>query len=77
MAGVSSAAEVRFDHFDRDNNGAVSKQEFITHLFTPQPESFSARIFNKADLENDGELDRSEFQRALRLRQGGVTRGGE
>lgn len=67
MVGVASAKEVSFDRFDRDNNGAISKQEFVSNLQSPEPEFIEIKIFNKADLENDGLLTESELQRALRL----------
>ena len=61
-AELEAAQQKKFQSFDADNNGEVTKEEILKH-FPRHYEKMAARISRKFDLNQDGKVSADEFKK--------------
>ena len=61
-AELDAAQQKKFQSFDADNNGEVTKEEILNN-FTRHYEKMATRITRKFDLNQDGKVSADEFKK--------------
>ncbi len=75
---MSKDADALFERADFDNNGTLSKREFMLFVMrnTKHSEAVVQKLFESMDADKNGYITREEIQRAYR-KEGGVGANGE
>ena len=64
-----------FKHLDKDGNGSISKQEFLSGERAQKNPEMAGKMFDKLDADSSGDISRDEF--ANRPRQNDRRRPGD
>lgn len=67
LSEIEQMRQSRFDRFDGDKNGAVSKEE-VEAAVRERVERMAQRIVRRFDADRDGTITRPEFNRFVRER---------